>query len=176
MIKIAVTGPESSGKTSLAIELSKLFDAALVEEYARIYLSEKGAAYTWADLDIIAGKQFDSAINALEESKRFVIADTDMHTMAIWSIDKYGAVSPKIAGLLMKEDFDLYLLCRPDIPWQQDPLRENPNDRDRLFGLYLDSLKNAQRRFEIIEGSGNSRLEVALWALQKHFGNLAIQY
>ena len=39
----------------------------------------------------------------------------------------------------MKIDFIYY---KPDIPWESDPLRENPYDRIKLFEIYKMELDN----------------------------------
>ena len=54
MLRIAITGPESSGKTTLAKNLAKVFSAAYIPEFARQYLQEKGLKYDQWDLDEIA--------------------------------------------------------------------------------------------------------------------------
>ena len=41
MLKIILTGPESSGKTTLAQQLVAHFNAPLVEEYARVFFEKK---------------------------------------------------------------------------------------------------------------------------------------
>ena len=56
MKKISIIGPESSGKTTLAIFLSKILQGIYVNEYARDYLN-KNKTYTINDLDIFAFKQ-----------------------------------------------------------------------------------------------------------------------
>jgi nicotinamide riboside kinase len=162
MITIAVTGPESSGKTTLAMALSNALSAVLVNEYARSYLKEKRSGYFPEDLDIIAKRQFNATVAGLSAQSNYLVSDTDMHTMSIWYKEKYGYVSSEIKSLLHKEEFKVYLLCRPDIAWEPDPLRENPNDRERLFNLYFSSLKEYNRCFGIVEGNGASRLENAL--------------
>ncbi|MCB0529363.1 MAG: ATP-binding protein, partial [Saprospiraceae bacterium] len=57
-MKIVVTGPESSGKTTLAAALSDQLAAPVVPEFAREYLAHLGRAYQREDLAAIgAGQQ-----------------------------------------------------------------------------------------------------------------------
>ena len=51
---------------------------------------------------------------------------------------------------------------KPDIPWIEDPLRENPHDRPRLFDMYHAELKHANHNYRIIEGASNHRLKTAI--------------
>ena len=88
MKKISIIGPESSGKTTLAIFLSKILQGTYVNEYARDYLN-KNETYTINDLDIFAFKQNQSINNASKTENNFLFADTSVIVIEIWSILKY---------------------------------------------------------------------------------------
>ena len=83
MLKIIVTGPESSGKTTLSKVLSTHFEIPFTEEYAREYLNNLESDYTQSHLLEIAKGQLLSEHNAQ-------ILDTDLITIKIWSEYKYG--------------------------------------------------------------------------------------
>jgi len=70
-----------------------------------------------------------------------LIADTELTVIKIWSEYKYNSCSEFILNSYENQAFDHYFLCKPDIPWEPDPLRENENERDELFQLYLAELK-----------------------------------
>jgi nicotinamide riboside kinase len=57
------------------------------------------------------------------------------------------------------------LLCSPDIPWEPDPLRENPHDRDRLFQVYLAMLEKLRKPYAIIAVGRRKRLKDAMRAI-----------
>lgn len=152
-LRIAFTGPESSGKTTLAAWLSSFLDLPIVEEYARTYLADQ-IEYRQEDLDIMASKQVELWPNA------GFIADTEMHVFQIWSAVKYAEVSPVISELLNVQQFDHFFLCAPDIPWEADPLRENPLNREMLFDLYLEQLEKYSRNFTILTGNLENRQEL----------------
>ena len=130
MIRIAVTGPESSGKTTLCESLASHFKVAYIPEFARTYLEKTKGNYQQADLDEIAKGQLK---NILAATSSVVISDSDFSVMEVWSLYKYGNVSPLIAALVKENTFDLHSLCTPDIPWEEEPLRETPTTRDLLF-------------------------------------------
>lgn len=90
-----------------------------------------------------------------------LLCDTDMITVRIWSVEKYGRCDPRIIKLCEEWPYDYWLLCRPDIPWEPDPLRENPNDRDRLFAAYEAMLKALGKPHTIIEGDHAQRMRKA---------------
>lgn len=152
-LRIAFTGPESCGKTTLALWLSSFLELPFMEEYARTYLAEK-SNYEQEDLDIMAHQQVELWPNY------GLIADTEMHVFQIWSSVKYGQVSPKIISLLNAQQFDHYFLCAPDLPWEPDPLRENPDNREELFELYVQALHLHQRSFSILKGDQEMRQEL----------------
>jgi nicotinamide riboside kinase len=152
-LRLAFTGPESSGKTTLANWCAAHFDLPVIAEFARTYLQDR-PTYVRHDLDIMAKKQIE-----LWPSTGFV-ADTDMHVFQVWSEVKYAEVSQIIQDLLKAQQFDHYFLCAPDIPWEEDPLRENPHDRQQLFALYLNELEANNRSYTILEGPLEKRQEL----------------
>jgi len=143
--KIIFTGPESTGKTTAATKMSVHLDLPLVEEYARQYLIDNGPQYKMSDLYNILNKQYDDEESAQLQSE-VIICDTDWLTIDIWAKEKFNK--------RIKPPYDLaerhYILCPPDIPWEQDPLRENPNDRERLYEIYMHEILRLGVSFEII--------------------------
>lgn len=152
--KIAFTGPECSGKSTMACWLAKELSFDLVKEYAREYLKDK-SSYSMDDLDIIASKQFER-----NSVKGALVIDTEMLVMKIWYEEKYQRVSENILQLLERQQIDLYFLCKPDFKWVPDPLRENPQDRDRLFHIYEASLKKCGFSYCVLSGSEAERKKI----------------
>lgn len=163
MIKVAITGPESSGKTTLAKSLAQHYEVDWVKEYAREYLTPKGGKYEKEDLDLIAEGQLlaTCALKGVD----VLISDTDMLVMKVWSEFKYGDVSPYIEQLWEDEDFDLYILCSPDLPYEEDPLREHPEHREELFEIYRSELSQAEKNFIVVNGNQQSRFDQAINAI-----------
>lgn len=157
-VKIAFIGPESSGKTTLAIESSKLFKGLYIPEYARVYLNDKGSAfkYNMEDLLIIAEKQYQSY---QVSQQKILFIDTEMIVMAIWAKDKFGYIPDEITEKIKSQEITQYFLCKPDFPWHYDILREDKNRRDVIFQNYLQFLKNNFIKFEILSGDFQSRIE-----------------
>ena len=153
MIKIAITGPESSGKTTLTEALADYFGVAPIPEYAREYFNENGLEYTQEDLDDIAEGHAENLQIFLTEKSPVNIVDTDFIVLKIWSEYKYKFASNYINSLVSENHFDLHILCAPDIPWEKDPMRENPNDRHELFEQYVHTLNKFKKDFIIVNGS-----------------------
>ena len=156
MMKVAITGPESSGKTTLCASLSAHYGVSYVPEYARMHLEKTQGVYQQKDLDLIAQGQFESV---LLSSEKILISDTDFLVLEVWSKYKYKKVSALINEFIRKDIFDLHILCSPDIPWEKDPLRESPDSRNELFELYLDSLNKHGKNFIIVSGTHEERLK-----------------
>lgn len=164
---IVITGPESSGKTTLAEAFSLAKRGVLVPEFAREYLADK-SSYVQNDLlEIAKGQQklIDKATekNQLsapnKEESKMVICDTDLLTIKIWSEYKYGSCDNWITSTLSNNLPDLYILCKPDFTWVYDPLRENPNDREELYNIYLTEIKKLNVPFIEVGGSIEGRLK-----------------
>lgn len=164
MIRIAITGPECSGKSTLARHLLALFSSSvLVDEQARAYLSEKGAAYVYTkeDVNAIADLQWQAFKEATATGKEVLLADTEFIVLDIWWKEVFREENKRIANYFNAFRFDLFLLCKPDIPWSFDPLRENPNDRDRLFERYEEALQQSGVRWDVLCGPLPERLAKA---------------
>ncbi len=167
---VALVGPESTGKTTLAQRLADDLDAALVTEFAREYLEQARSlgrdTYTEDDLQTIARTQWANECAARDT--RFTIADTDLLVMAIWWRERFGRVPDWIDDILRRADAPkLYLLCRPDLPWEPDPLRESRDDLARLFTLYESALEDIGKPFVVIEGQGSQRFDNARRAVDR---------
>jgi len=160
MIKIAITGPESSGKSTIAQQLSSFLGGCFVKEYAREYL-KNGSHYQMEDLIEIANKQY--VMNQGKGcEKEILICDTELTVIKIWAMEKFGYCPGEIISLYESQKFDIFFLCKPDMPWQPDPLREDENNRNYLFNLYQEELFLEDEEFVVLQGSEEERLKTAL--------------
>ena len=150
--KIIITGPESSGKTTLCQQLSNHFNIPFTQEFARLYIDSLDRDYIINDLLSIAKQQLKSEFKSQ-------LLDTDLITIKIWSEYKYGRCDKWILDEIEKQKSEkrFYILCSPDIPWQTDNQRESPNDRKKLFEVYKKELENLKHKYFIL--NGENRLE-----------------
>ncbi len=170
MYKIVITGPESTGKSTLSKQLADYFKVEKVAEFARAYLEKLDCPYTQKDLTTIAKGQIECEEKALKMDVRLIICDTSLEVIKIWSEFKYGSCDPFITSSLVNRQPDLYLLMKPDLPWQPDPLRENPKERDELFELYKEELISSGVPYYEVSGNGEVRFEIAKEAIYKTLG------
>ena len=120
--------------------------------------------YVYEDLLKIGKGQEREERKILKTEKKIMLCDTGIHTIKIWSLDKFNKCDPWF--FKKKEYYDHYLLCYPDIPWEKDPLRENPYDRKRIFKLYLNELSN--KPYTVISGSEINRIKQAQKIINKY--------
>lgn len=167
--KIAVIGPESTGKSQLAEDLAAYYNTIFVPEFARDYLSGLGRSYNQNDLLQIAKKQQESILYYQEKAKDFLFIDTELIVIKIWSEFKYKTVHPWIYGEVKKQAYDLYLLTNTDLPWEEDPLREHPNKRDRLLKLYVKELERRNFPYQLVSGQNKQRTLNAISIIDQFF-------
>lgn len=154
------TGPESTGKTTLALSVATERGGLYVPEFAREYLEDLQRDYIQQDLLIIAQEQFKIQQEAKLKLVNPLCIDTDLLTIKIWSEEKYGECDSWILDRITSNKDMVYLLCTPDFPWQPDVLRENPQDQERLFNLYHSELTELGMEFVVLEGSVEERKKV----------------
>jgi len=165
MIKVAVVGPESTGKSELTQVLAEHYGIDWVREYSRVFLTNLDRPYIEEDLVAITQGQLKSQLEAIGQGGDLVLFDTDLLVMKVWALFKYGRVDPVIANEWEANLADLYLLTDTDIPYEDDPLRENPNDRPELFKVYENELKTIGANYKVIKGSREERLSQAIAAI-----------
>lgn len=171
---LVTTGAESSGKTTLARQLSGALAAPLVTEASRDYLTalyarHPGYRYDESDLLHIARLQRAREQQAMRGDLSWLVCDTDLLVIVIWSEVVFGRCAPALRKLFddtIAQTPRHYLLCDWNgIPWEPDPLRENPHDRDRLFARYRDKLDALGLDYRIVSGTQEERLQQALAAV-----------
>lgn len=172
MKRICITGPESSGKTTLAAELAVRFRSFWLEETARSFLEQLDRPYREKDLLAIARAQRTLEARAESQPEGFLkgpqlpdvyFADTGLEVIKIWSEVRFGRAHPWITETLRRYPADFYLVCYPDLPWSFDPLREHPSPAERLalFELYTRELNGLGIPWQRVDGAGEPRILAA---------------
>jgi NadR type nicotinamide-nucleotide adenylyltransferase len=159
IIKIAIVGPESTGKTVLAESLARHFQTEWVPEYARDYLDIIRRPYTKDDLETIAIEQLNLENQLEKRANRLLFCDTTLLVIKIWCEFKYRNCPEWIIDEVKHRHYDLHLLTATDIPWTPDPLREHPNVREFLYNLYRNELENLGIDYVEIRGSYEERFK-----------------
>lgn len=165
-LRIAVTGPESTGKSTLCAGLAPEFGGTHVKEYARDFQMKHGVESSLEEIVHMAETQF--ALNT-QHSRKPLFCDTEMANFMIWTDEAFGEVPASIQRLWDLQSFDLVLICAPDIPWESDALRLLPEAREHLFDRFCELYQSAARPFHIVSGKNNARWESAQRIIEENF-------
>ncbi len=164
--KIAVLGPESTGKSVLCQQLARHYHTLWVPEYARTYLPSLTRPYNAGDLLILAREQKRREEELIRQANRFLFCDTELINLRQWCLHKFGFCHNWIEEQLKKKPYDFYLLTAPDVPWTDDPLRENPGKGEYFFDVYKKDIELFGFSYSIVRGEGDKRLQCAIQAIE----------
>jgi NadR type nicotinamide-nucleotide adenylyltransferase len=170
MKKIAIIGPESTGKSTLCEQLATHYQTHWCAEYARKYLEMYGKEYSYGDLLEIAKGQIrtEDEQSAMAKNGLYFI-DTNMYVMQVWCEYVFEKCHQFILDQVVERKYDLYLLCNIDLPWTYDELREYPDEQPRkeLYRIYKDIMINQSTPWVEISGNYEERLSAAIAAVDK---------
>jgi len=165
--KIAIIGPESTGKTDLTIYLANHFGCPYVEEYARDYIAKLKRPYQRFDLLKIAQGQIRLEDQYTEDEGKLLICDTNLLVIKIWSNYKYGDCDGEILKMMASRNYNLLLLTYIDVPWEYDSQRENEDSRELLWSIYSKEVEASKIPYAVIKGSRVERQKIAVEVINK---------
>ncbi|UAK26106.1 AAA family ATPase [Sphingomonas nostoxanthinifaciens] len=162
---ICLHGPESTGKSTLAMQLSRHYDTLHVPEYGRTYCEQYGLTLSMRDLLAIARTHCAMAGAALQQCNRRLILDTDPLMTAAWADMLFERRDPWFDAF--EEVADLYLLLDIDIPWVNDGTRFFGEEarRRHFFDLSRNELERRGLNYVVIGGSAQQRFARAIEAI-----------
>lgn len=168
--KVVIVGPESTGKSTLSQRLAEELGTDYVPEYAREYLENINRDYNEKDLLEIAKGQLRLEDEKAEHAKEMLLCDTDLYVIKVWSEAKYRKCHPWILEQIAARKYDLYLLTYIDTPWEDDPLREHPDEKDRqyFYNIYRNIVVNSGVPWVDIRGNIEKRVSDSLKAIRQH--------
>lgn len=166
-LKVVLFGPESTGKTTLAMRLARYYNSVWVPEYAREYLQDKwnNERKTCEPVDLlpIAEGQIRLENELSQKTDTVLICDTDLLETKVYSEEYYmGSCHPMLEKYALKNSYDLYFLTYIDTPWEKDDLRDKPHERERMFRAFERALIQYNRPFVILKGNKEQRLKTAV--------------
>lgn len=168
MLHVIITGPESTGKTTLAREMSTLFCGAYIPEYARGYLMSSDRPAVLDDFENFAFVTKKMVENAKRIKPNVIIQDTGFEVLKLWLKDKFNTSLPLVDKGFREQANCIYLLCSPDLDWEYDPLRTDENRRDFLFEEMSIMLSSKGEIVHKISGKGEDRATVARNIIQNY--------
>ena len=150
MIRVVVTGSESTGKTTLAESLAKHYRTVWVPEFARRLVDDKGAPAGPEDIGEIARGQMaledTAARGGTGNAAALLIQDTDLLSTVVYAKHYYDDCPAWIERAFESRHADLYLLAGIDIPWVPDREQRDRGDRrEEMHELFRRALINRRR-------------------------------
>jgi nicotinamide riboside kinase len=171
VFRVCVTGPECTGKTTLASALAAHFGAECVSEAARLYASRVSRPLLASDVVPIGHEHVDLADTATERARRggggLVVLDTDLVSTIVYARDYYGAAPRRVVRAERERRADLYLLCDVDVPWVADGVRDRPTGRDAMFQEFRRALARRRARVVVVRGPWAGRWDIAREAVSR---------
>lgn len=160
---VAITGAESTGKSTLAEALTKHYNVPFVPEFARAYILGLHRHYNYEDIAFIARKQVEQYILLLSGNYPVIILDTWLLITKVWFEVVYNHFPAWLEENIEKLTIDLFLVCDTDLPWEADDVRENGGEnRNILQQKYLDEIQKYNFPYRLIQGNGTLRTQTAI--------------
>ena len=166
--KIAVVGPESTGKSTMSAYLAKQYNTVWVPEYARGYCEKLTGPPTWQDEINMFYGQVSLEDELAPQANGLLICDTTFITVKVWSDHTFGRTPQVVLDALPKRTYDLYLLLNIDLPWEEDPLRDFPHMREHFMDVWYRELDALMANYVLISGTGPERYDHAVAAIDSY--------
>jgi NadR type nicotinamide-nucleotide adenylyltransferase len=169
--RVAIVGPESVGKTTLAEQLAHDLETTWVPEFGRAYTEGRDARQlSLDDFEAIARGQLLWEDDAAARANRVLICDTELHTTCTWSDLIVGSRPSWLTAAAVERRYDLMLLLDDDLPWIDVGTRVLASRRREHLDLIRRELVAAHRNFVVIRGDGTARRVAALHHIREATG------
>jgi HTH-type transcriptional repressor of NAD biosynthesis genes len=165
--RVCIYGPESTGKSTLTIDLARHFQTVFVEEYARGLLDFKNGRCDYEDIEKIARGHMASEKALARQANRVLFSDTDPLTTTVWSNVLFGNCPAFVYEAAEATTYDLYLVTNIDVPWVDDNQRFFSDTRQEFLNLCIQALEQRNRPYILISGTWEKRLAQAIQAVEK---------
>jgi nicotinamide riboside kinase len=167
LLRVAIVGAESTGKSWLARELTATLQARgeraqWVPETLRTWCEREGRTPLPHEQWPIAQAQAE-AVMAIAEGT--VIADTTPLVTAVYSHQLFADESLYPMALEHQRQYQMTLVTGLDIAWEAQWLRDHPAARGHIDTRVRQALERAGIGYRVVYGQGLDRLNNALLAL-----------
>jgi NadR type nicotinamide-nucleotide adenylyltransferase len=174
--RVVVLGAESTGTTTLAMDLAGHFSEPWVAEYGREYSAEKQGQglVDWDSGEFmeIAREQTRRENEAARKAERILFCDTNAFATVLWHRRYMGGVPEDVAAFLDGCRADFYILTGDEIPFVQDGLRDGEEIRHEMHGWFVEALAAQEVPWVLIRGSRDQRLRRATDIIRARVFNL----
>lgn len=163
-LRVVFFGPESTGKTTLAKTMAERYNTEWVPEYMREYLQlkwdEQEEKCSFDDLVPIAEGQMKLENEKAETANSYLFCDTNLLELKVYSQYYYDGSCPEALSKYAEvHDYFHYFLTYIDVPWENDVLRDQPDERERMFYIFEGELKKRNIPYTILKGNLGERID-----------------
>ena len=165
---VTVHGPESTGKTTLALALADAFTLPWIAEEARNHIVE-GQSFLGKDILRLAQLQYEAEKKAIQsQESALILADTNLINFVVWLVWENFTVPQWLVEAIKNQPYRYNLLLQVDVPWMNDGFRNISDQslRNKWFSLYAQTLDQYGLHYEVIDGDYTSRGKKAKGLLQ----------
>lgn len=165
--KICFYGPESTGKSWMALRLAKRFETESVPEVSREILTSN--EFSRNDIIRIGVAQTQRVLEKTRVANKLLFCDTDVITTEIYSQFYLHEIPRELFELEKQIRYDQYFLFRPDVPWVSDGIRDLGNQRDEMYAIFKKELDDRKISYVPVQGSWEEREHCIVDTIQKLF-------
>ena len=162
--RVVILGGESTGKSTLAMQLAAQLRTRHAAEYGRELWEAQGGELAEADLLRIARTQIAREESLAGSANRVLVCDTSPLTTLLYAQAMFGRADPALEALAARR-YDLVLLCAPDVPFVQDGTRRDDAFRQWQHAWYLRGLEARGIVPVHLQGDWDARRATALAAI-----------
>lgn len=171
-LRVAIIGPESTGKSRLAVDLAEHYETVFAAEYARTLVDFQNNEVSFEDSENIARGQISSEDAMAHHANKVLFCDTNLMMTILYCEFIYGKCYPWIREYSERHLYDLYLILDTDVPWVEDPQRGLSDEEGRraFFDRLVEMVQNTGRPYRIINGDWDARFVKACRAVDALLG------
>jgi len=159
VVRVAILGAESSGKSTLAEHLAAHYGTVWVPEYLREFVDNHARVPFESDQYPIACAQLERENEAAARARRFLFCDTTPLMTALYSRQYWGRVDPQLARLDSRHDYAWTFVTAPDSPWEPDGLqRESEEVRQQVHRMLVETLASRAIPYVLLAGGLAQRM------------------
>jgi HTH-type transcriptional repressor of NAD biosynthesis genes len=175
--RVCIVGAESTGKTTLAQNVSEHYQTNWVPEYGREYCVEKWKNgiitedWTSEEFVSIAAEQSHREDQLARSANKVLICDTDPFATTIWHERYLHRCSTEVEKIANSRRYDLYILTGDEVPFVQDGLRDGEHIRHWMHNRFIDALTETKRPWILVSGSLPERIALTIKCIDALMSN-----
>jgi HTH-type transcriptional regulator, transcriptional repressor of NAD biosynthesis genes len=153
--RLCFYGPESTGKSTLAETLARVYQTNVVPEVAREMVTSN--QFTLEEIIQIGHAQTNRILDKTKTANKILFCDTDLITTQIYCFHYLKQIPPVLFELERAVTYHQYFLFDIDVPWVADNLRDLGSRRLEMYQIFRQELTKRKLHFIEVRGSYQER-------------------